>query len=247
MSEFDAMAFGVSVLKSKGYDTTVNNDAADIFMIQKDTWVNLYEKHRLGERPDHREELLRDFAAKPFIGGVGRVLEAFSAFADSRSHHAPEPNWQEAAREFGDCGYCENRGVISNIPVMSASGAFDGDREYSFRCVCHKASVVFGSLPQAQDWMLRFAADRNRANCERLRQWRQKHGLDMDDEASFRAGFRRWMDSQKGGLFRSAQEAAQGRHYGIPVNAKVKTIIETKERKGEEAWTESDESVCMTW
>jgi hypothetical protein len=55
------------------------------------------------------------------------------------------------------------------------------------------------------------------------------------------------MDSQKGGLFRSAQEAAQGRHYGIPVNAKVKTIIETKERKGEEAWTESDESVCMTW
>jgi hypothetical protein len=255
MSEFDAMAFGVSILKSKGYDTTVNNDAADIFMLQKESWVSLYEKYRLADE-NFAAEVLRDFAMRPFVGGAGRVLEAFATFLSARSHKVPGPDWSETAQQAATeaCGYCEGRGVISSVPVMSPRGAFDGVREYSFRCNCF-ASQKFASLSPAQDWMYKFAVSRNKERYERLRQWGQRNGIEIENEGDFKVSYRQWLSRQKGGVFQKVddvlrqdrQEGGQESRGRVAKGAMVESIVATKESERGEVWTPEEESVCGKW
>lgn len=200
MTEYDILEFCADVMRSKGYDPTTNLDVGDIFMLQKDAWVDTFSRNRLGETRESRERALREFAAREFVGGPGRVLEAFKTYLSANSHKfLTGPDWQKAARERSECPYCENRGLVSSIPVVSERGLFQGVREYSFACVCDN-SVRFAGVRKAEDWMLRHAVTRKGQEAERLRRWRRENDLDTDTFAQFMPRFREWMKRQEGGV-----------------------------------------------
>lgn len=113
---------------------------------------------------------------------------------------------QAAAMPPGDCPYCENRGVVSEVPGRAFIRGEWVDRVYSFKCVCF-AAVRFAGLPPAESWMLEYARDRKAREADRLHEWRKSHGIDDETLPKFRETFRRFMESQKPGLFRKVSQA----------------------------------------
>lgn len=243
MNEYDILEFCADVMRTKGYDPTQNLDVGDIFMRQRDSWLDTFVKSRLGESQEARERVLREFAAREFVGGPGRVLEAFKAYLSANAHKfSAGPDWQRAARERSECPYCENRGIVSNIPVASANGAFRGVREYSFACICDN-SVRFAGARKAEEWMLQYAVIRKGKEAERLRQWRRDNDLDAETFSEFAPKFREWMKRQGGSgtIFVKVSDPKPERTIDTRVLAEVRPSRKLDAPKKESQWTTADE------
>lgn len=238
MNEEAVLAFCAEVMRAKGYDPIHDMDAGDIFVIQRKYWIDLFQKYRLEVSEDRRNDLLNGFAKRAFIGGAGKVFEAFAAYVVSRASQDQQgPDWTNTGN--ADCGYCENRGIVSNVPVMSETGRFDGVRLYSFACVCDRGRA-FGGMPIASDWMLQFAARRSGQERERLRQWRRDNDCDEDTRTRFIAKYRIWLEKQGGtvSMFRNAN---------APVVEAKAVVVREPERKETNQWTQKDDEILAAW
>lgn len=243
MNEYDILEFCADVMRTKGYDPTGNVDVGDIFLLQKEGWIREFKKYRLDESPERRRDVLSGFAARQVIGGAGKILEAFTAYLASRaSQDSPGPDWQRAARDRSECPYCENRGIVSNIPVASANGAFQGVREYSFACVCDNA-IRFAGARKAEEWMLQYAVIRKGKEAERLRQWRRDNDLDAETFSEFAPKFREWMKRQGGSgtIFVKVSDPKPERTIDTRVLAEVRPSRKLDAPKKESQWTTADE------
>lgn len=247
----EALEFCAAVMRAKGYDPTHNIDVGDIFMLQRDSWLDVYEKYRLGESEHRRRDVLSGWSSRAFIGNAGRVLEAFTAYLSGRSaQDKPGPDWSR--RGESRCGYCEGRGIVSNIPVASADGRFDGIRLYSFACVCDRGRM-FGGMKTAEEWMLLVAVKRAGMEAERLRQWRRDNDCDADTLGDFLKRFRVWLAKQggMGSMFRSANEpkvrtARTAEIVEVDMLPARKPAAQIEAKEAQEC-SEDEESVLSSW
>ena len=244
MTEYDILEFCADVMRSKGYDPTGNVDYGDIFMLQKDGWISTFHKYRLGDSPERRRDVLSGFAARQVIGGAGKILETFTAYLAGRaSQDQPGPDWSN--RRF-ECGYCNNSGIVSEIPVASATGRFVGTRLYSFACVC-EYGAKHTATRRAEEWMLQYARIRAGQETERLRQWRRANDLDSDTLKDFAPRFREWIKKQ-GGMKDIFVRVSQPKKPRKEIDNRVLIdVIPTKYKpieapKEETTWTEADEA-----
>jgi hypothetical protein len=201
---FDAKGYAARVMRSKGYmlkrlpDGTYLDIDADInavFSLQWPSWKALIEKHRLDADPQRAEQVLTGFGHREVIGGASKVLETFAKHLEAQPRQGGSPDWSQAATEESDCPYCDNRGIVSDIPCRVIRQGVEVDRKYSFACVC-RSGDRFPGMRKAEDWMIRFASDRKYTEADRLHRWRQERDAAGDTIADFRGGYRAWLDRQ---------------------------------------------------
>lgn len=248
MTEQEVLEYCAKVMRSKGYDPTANVDVGDIFIIQKDGWISTFEKYRLGSSEDRRSDVLKGFAARQVIGGAGKILEAFTAYLAGRAaQDQPGPDW--SARGPSRCGFCNNSGIVSEVPVASATGRFVGVRLYSFACVCDLGRR-FPGTKIAEEWMLQFARIRAGQEAERLRQWRRANDIDSETLGEFIPKFREWLKKQGdlGGMFvrASKPKVKPRRDIDTRVLDEVKPMKRLEAPKEEPTWTEADDEILNT-
>jgi hypothetical protein len=221
---FNARWYAIRVMQSKGYmlkklpngayvDTDL--EVMTVFNLQLPSWESLIKKHHFAEDESKAEQMLTGFGLREIKGGASKVLETFAAHLDAQPKRGGSPDWSTASREMTECAYCENRGVVSNVPcrVRNKWGE-EVDREYSFACVCDRGRF-FAGMPAAKDWMIHFALDRRKRQTAEARANLARLGVDVDasiDEQrrQFRKAFAR-MKSQ----------AATGRKAAPSRNAKA--------------------------
>lgn len=250
MTEYDVLEFCADVMRSKGYDPTGHVDYGDIFLLQKEAWISTFRKYRLDESPERRRDVLSGFAARQVIGGAGKILEAFTAYLASRaSQDNPGPDWSRAAQDRVRCPYCQNRGIISEVPVASPTGKWIGTRKYSFACVCENA-IKFAGVPKAHEWMLHFAVRRAGEEAERLRQWRRDNDLDTDTLAEFIPKFREWLTKQggTGSIFVKVSDPKPKprKHIDTRVLGEVRPPRKLEAPKEAPKWTDQDDEILAT-
>lgn len=119
-------------------------------------------------------------------GGATRVLEAFAAHLDAQPRQGGSPDWSAAGKEWRECAYCDGRGVISDIPVKVERRGEVLDRVYSFACICDRGRF-FAGMKVAEDWMVRFAADRKQSEIAGHRDKLAEYGIDPDADGATRA------------------------------------------------------------
>jgi len=201
---FDPKSYACRVMRTKGYllkrlpdGTFIDTDADvnSIFQLQFPSWKALFEKHRIGSDPSRAEQLLTTFGHVEVIGGASKVLETFAQHLAGQPRDFGSPDWKAAADHPDDCPFCENRGVVSDIPVGVWRRGELVERNYSFACVC-RSGDRFPGTRKADDWMLNFALDRKLRENDRLHRWRQERDAAGDTIADFRGGFRAWLDRQ---------------------------------------------------
>lgn len=196
-NDFDAMSYAARIMRSKGYDPEDSDEAADIFDLQWKAWQELFAKHRIGDDLSRAEQLLTGFMQRELKGGVTRVLEAFAAHLDAQPRQGGSPDWSKAGREWRECAYCDGRGVISDIPVKVERRGEVVDRNYSFACVCDNGRR-FAGMRVADDWMVRYAADRKIAEINGHEATLKRFGIDPNADAVTRAKqFRQAVQSMK--------------------------------------------------
>lgn len=196
-NDFDAMAYAARIMRSKGYDPEDSDEAADIFDLQWKAWQELFAKHRIGDDLSRAEQLLTGFMQRELKGGATRVLEAFAAHLDVQPRQGGSPDWSKAGREWRECAYCDGRGVISDIPVKVERRGEVVDRNYSFACVCDNGRRVAG-VRVAEDWMVRYAADRKIAEIDGHEATLKRFGIDPKADGATRAKqFRRAIQAMR--------------------------------------------------
>lgn len=197
-NDFDPMTYAARFMKAKGFDPETDEDAADIFELQWPGWQDVINRHRIGDDLPRAEQLLTGFMQRELKGGATRVLEAFATYLETRPKQGGSPDWTAATREISECAYCENRGVVSNVPcrVRNKWGE-ECVREYSFACVCDRGRF-FGGMTVAQDWMIHFALDRRKAETAKARETLGRLGVNPDAPIETqRKQFRQAMASMK--------------------------------------------------
>ena len=196
-NDFDAMTYAARIMRSKGYDPAEDEDAADVFELQWPGWQELFARHRVGDDLSRAEQLLTGFMQRELKGGATRILESFATYLESRPKQGGSPDWSQAGREWRECAYCDGRGVISDIPVRVERRGEVVDRNYSFACVCDNGRR-FAGMRVADDWMVRYAADRKIAEINGHEATLKRFGIDPKADASTRAKqFRRAIQSMR--------------------------------------------------
>jgi hypothetical protein len=194
-NDFDPMGYASRIMKAKGHDPEENDDCADIFELQWPSWQNLINRHRIGEDLSKAEQLLTTFMQRETFGGPTKVIEAFAKHLDAQPRQGGSPDWSTAATEENDCPFCDNRGIVSDVPCRVIRQGVEVDRKYSFACVC-RSGDRFPGMRKAEDWMLQFSRDRKYSEADRLHRWRQERDAAGDTIADFRGGFRAWLNRQ---------------------------------------------------
>lgn len=197
---FDAKGYAARVMRSKGYmlkrlpDGTYIDTDADVnavFGLQWPSWKALIEKHRLDCDPEKAEKILTAFGHKEVIGGASKVLETFSKHLDAQPNQGGSPDWSQAGKEWSECAYCDNRGIVSDVPCRVMRHGVPVERKYSFACIC-RAGERFPGTRKADDWMIDFAIQRKQAEIDRLDGFLDRYGIDPDASPATRAAqFRR--------------------------------------------------------
>lgn len=214
---FNAKRYAIRVMQSKGYmlkrlpngayvDADV--EVMTVFNLQLPSWEALIKKHHFAENESHAEQMLTSFGMREVMGGASKVLETFAAHLDAQPKQGGSPDWTTATRELTECAYCENRGVVSNVPcrVRNKWGE-EVVREYSFACVCDRGRY-FAGMPVAQDWMLHFALDRRKQQTAEGRVSLKRLGVDPDSPIETqRKQFRQAMASMKAQVGKNGQTA----------------------------------------
>lgn len=185
-NDFDAMNYAARVMRAKGYDPAEDEDAADVFELQWPGWQDLINRNRIGDDPSKAEQLLTTFMHRELKGGCTRVLEAFAAHLAAQPRQGGSPDWSRAGREWSECGYCDGRGVVSEIPCRVERRGEVVVRNYSFSCVCDRGRF-FGGMKPAESWMLNHAADRKRAEIAGHEAKLRRYGIDPKASATTRA------------------------------------------------------------
>jgi hypothetical protein len=183
---FSHKRFAIRVMQSKGHflkklpdGTYVDTDAEvmTVFNLQLPSWEALFKKHNFAADESFAERMLTAFGHREVKGGPGKVLETFAAHLDAQPRQGGSPDWSKAGREWRECGYCDGRGVVSDIPVRVERRGETVDRTYSFACVCDNGRR-FAGVKVAEDWMIRFAADRKTAEIARHEARLASFGID---------------------------------------------------------------------
>lgn len=179
-NDFDPVGYAHRIMKAKGFDPEANDEYADIFELQWPFWQDLINRHQIGDDLSRAEQILTRFAQRETFGGATKVLESFSKHLDAQPKQGGSPDWTTATRQMSECPYCENRGVVSNVPcrVRNKWGE-EIERDYSFACVCDRGRYYAG-MAVAQDWMLNFALDRRKAETAKARTNLKRLGVDPD-------------------------------------------------------------------
>lgn len=190
MSDFDTKDYVIRVLRMKGH-TLKDPDTNDIFVLQWPSWKALIERHRIGDDPEKAEHLLMTFGHREVIGGASKVLETFAQHLEAQPRQGGSPDWSQAGREWGDCAYCDNRGIVSDVPCRVMRHGVPVERKYSFACVC-RAGDRFPGMRKADDWMIDFAIQRKQAEIDRHEGNLRRYGIDPNADGAVRASqFRR--------------------------------------------------------
>lgn len=201
-TQFDELEYVGRIFRLKGHSPE-HDDVMDIMDIQMPAWRDLLTSHRVQVDPDRAERILTTFGPVKTYG-VNSIIEAFGEHLERQPKEFVQDPWAKAAAETRRtvCSHCEGRGVVSEIPCRSHR--WDGERLYSFRCVCD-ASNAFPGVPVAEPWMLEFATRRNGQLRDRLRDWRRANDLESDTHSEFLVKLRRWLSKQggKGAMFKS--------------------------------------------
>lgn len=202
MSEFDARQYVQRIFKAKGRDVSTDEDAAEILRIQWTSWKSLFDKHRIPLDPERAERLFQGFVPVQTYG-TAQIIEAFGDYLDRQPKKfveprpANEPDWKAAASQPEYCSYCNNRGVIDEVPCESSNGRYNGVRFYSFACVCFP-SARYAGVKKASAEILEFSRQRYAEQADRLKRWRQANDLDADTFPEFAKKFRVWLKKQGG-------------------------------------------------
>lgn len=192
---FDPKNFALRIMRAKGYmlkrlpDGTFIDTDADVnavFQLQFPSWKALFEKHRVGADKEKAEHLLTSFGHREVIGGAGKVLETFAAHLDAQPKQGGSPDWSQASREWAECGWCDGRGIVSDIPVLVDRRGEVVERIYSFACRCDRGRF-FAAMKVAEDWMIAYAADRKTAEIARHESVLRRFGIDPKADGATRA------------------------------------------------------------
>lgn len=185
MNDFDAKDYAIRVLRMKGH-TLKDPDTNDVFVLQWPSWKALIERNRIGDDPANAENLLTTFGHREVIGGASKVLETFAQHLDAQPKQGGSPDWSQAGREWGDCAYCDNRGIVSDVPCRVVRHGETVERKYSFACIC-RAGERFTGMRKADDWMIRFAVERKHAEIQRVNGNLKRFGIDPNADGATRA------------------------------------------------------------
>jgi hypothetical protein len=158
----------------------------ETFRIQLPYWKDLFAKYHLADDLQRAEHLLTSFSRREVIGDHGRVLETFEIHLKAQPKQGGSPDWSKAGREWSECAYCDGRGVVSDIPGKVVRRGEEVDRVYSFACVCDRGRF-FAGMKVAEDWMLRFAADRKLSEIQAHEETLARFGIDPKADAPTRA------------------------------------------------------------
>lgn len=213
---FDAKNYAVRVMRTRGYmlkrmsDGTfvdTDPDVMAVFGLQFPSWKALFEKHRIDADPERAEHLLTSFGHREVIGGASKVLETFAAHLDAQPRQGGSPDWSKAGREWTECAYCDGRGVVSEVPCLVIRHGDEVERKFSFACVCD-AGRRFAGMKVAEDWMIRFAADRKSREIATHKEKLIRFGVDPDADPKTRATqFRRAFATMRSQVGRDGQTA----------------------------------------
>lgn len=210
---FSYRRYAIRVMQSKGYmlkklpdGTWIDTDAEvmTVFNLQLPSWKALVEKHNFAANESHAEQMLTTFGHREVKGGPGKVLETFAAHLEAQPKQGGSPDWSAAGKEWRECAYCDGRGVISDIPVKVERRGEVIDRVYSFACICDRGRF-FAGMKVADDWMVRFAADRKLAEIERHKSILGRYGIDPNADAQTRAS------QYRAAIARMKQQIANGK------------------------------------
>lgn len=185
-NDFDKKSYALRIMKSKGFDTETSDEVADIFGLQWPAWQDLLNRHRIGDDLSKAEQLLTTFIQRETFGGATKVIEAFAKHLDAQPKQTGSPDWTAVGYDMSKCGYCEGRGVVSNIPCRINRNGEIQDRIFSFACVCDRGRY-FGGIKTAPDFALRYAADRGIR--EAMAHWDvlDRYGIDPNASSQHRA------------------------------------------------------------
>jgi len=194
-NDFDPKSYAARAMKAKGYDVEASDEYLDIFELQLPGWRDLLAKHRIGEDLSKAEQILTAFMQREVTGGATRILEAFAKHLDAQPKQGGSPDWIAASREMAECARCDGRGVVSNIPVNVVRRGKVVPREFSFACVCDRGRH-FAGMRIAEDWMIRFAIERKKAEIAKVDANLERIGINPDADLDtqrrqFRQGIRR--------------------------------------------------------
>lgn len=196
-NDFNARNYAERIMKAKGYDPEANDENADVFELQWPFWQDLINRHRIGDDLSRAEQILTRFAQRETFGGVTKVLESFSKHLEAQPKQGGSPDWSKAGREWRECGYCDGRGIVSEIPCRVERRGETVDRVYSFACGCDSGRR-FPGMKVAEDWMIRHAADRKSREIAEHRDKLRRFGVDPDaDQATRNRQFARAIRSMR--------------------------------------------------
>lgn len=202
-NDFQGKSYVARIMKAKGFDPDANDEYDDIFKLQWPAWQDLLNRHRIGDDLSKAEQLLTTFIQRETFGGATKVIESFAKHLDAQPKQTGSPDWTRALGEPQECGWCDGRGVISDIPVRVERRGQVVDRKYSFACKCDRGRF-FGGMRIAEDWMVQYAADRKQAEVDAHREKLKRYGIDPEASPQKRAEqFRAFIKEMK------EQEAAR--------------------------------------
>jgi hypothetical protein len=185
-NDFDPMGYSERVMRSKGFDPESNDEYADIFELQRPAWQDLINRHRIGDDLSRSEQLLTTFMQRETFGGATKVIEAFAKHLDAQPKQTGSPDWSKAAQETQVCGWCDGRGVVSDIPVRVERRREVVERNYSFACKCDRGRF-FAGMRIAEDWMIQYATDRKTRETAGHKEKLKRYDIDPDASPEKRA------------------------------------------------------------
>lgn len=218
-NDFDAKSYTARILKAKGFDIEASDENADIFALQWPGWRELIARHRIGDDLSKAEQLLTTFIPKEVHGGITKVIEAFTKHLEAQPKQGGSPDWSKAGREWSECAYCDGRGVVSDIPGKVIRRGEEVDRVYSFACVCDRGRF-FAGMKVAEDWMLRFAADRKLAEIQAHEETLARFGIDPRADAQTRA------KQYRAAILRMKQQVGSGQATAKTARPNPPTTVE---------------------
>lgn len=182
---FEPDRYAIRVMQSKGFFLKrtpmgyidVDADVMAVFRLQLPSWKWLFEKHGLAADNERAERILISFGQREVIGGASKVQETFAAHLDAQPKQGGSPDWSQASREWAECGWCDGRGIVSDIPVLVDRRGEVVERIYSFACRCDRGRF-FAAMKVAEDWMIAYAADRKTAEIARHESVLRRFGIE---------------------------------------------------------------------
>lgn len=179
--DFNAKSFAIRIMRAKGYDPEASDEWAKLLAEQWPGWKKLFEQYRFYHDPEFAETMFTAFLLREVKGGAGKVLESFTASIEARPKQGGSPALEFSGKDWGDCAFCDGRGIVSEIPSQQ-----DPSRRYSWACVCGRGKL-FGTLKQAPDYALDYAEARKKAEIARYDATLAEFGIDPKADPQTRA------------------------------------------------------------